>query len=118
MGNRFDFGSDPLQYYALRVKLAEEIRANMEKKLEKPGEGYQVLRRSFNRALGQEGYSLCLTSKYIAGVHHYRSHVGAGNRLPFEPARQPAEGGARTAAQAFVLANGVRVFSATAEQTG
>src|SRR5438876_8424450 len=57
----------------------------MEKKLEKPGEGYQVLHRSFNSALGQEGYSLYLASKYI-GVYHYRSHVGdPGNRLPFEP---------------------------------
>jgi hypothetical protein len=84
--NRFDFGSDPLKYYALRVKLAEEIRANMEKKLEKPGEGYQVLRRSFSGALGQEGYSLYLASKFIGGVYHYRSHVGdPGNRLPFEP---------------------------------
>jgi hypothetical protein len=84
--NRFDFGSDPLKYYALRVKLAEEIRANMEKKLEKTGQGYQVLRRSFNGALGQEGYSLYLASKYIGGVYHYRSHVGdPGNRLPFEP---------------------------------
>jgi uncharacterized protein DUF4953/uncharacterized protein DUF5117/uncharacterized protein DUF5118 len=84
--NRFDFGTDPLKYYALRVKLAEEIRSNMEKKLEKPGEGYQVLRRSFNGALGQQGYSLYLASKYIGGVYHYRSHVGdPGNRLPFEP---------------------------------
>lgn len=84
--NRFDFGTDPLKFYALRVKLADEIRGNMEKKLEKPGEGYQVLRRSFNRAFGQEGYSLYLASKYIGGVYHFRSHVGdPGNRLPFEP---------------------------------
>jgi hypothetical protein len=84
--NRFDFGTDPLKFYALRVKLADEIRGNMEKKLEKPGEGYQVLRRSFNGAFGQEGYALYLASKYIGGVYHYRSHVGdPGNRLPFEP---------------------------------
>ena len=58
----------------------------MEKKLEKPGEGYQVLRRSFNGAFGQEGYALFLASKYIGGVYHYRSHVGdPGNRLPFDP---------------------------------
>jgi hypothetical protein len=83
---RFDFGADPLKYYALRVKLADEIRGNMEKRLEKPGEGYQVLRRSFNGAFGQEGYSLYLASKYIGGVYHFRSHVGdPGNRLPFEP---------------------------------
>src|SRR5215467_13397135 len=84
--NRFDFGTDPLKFYALRVKLADEVRGGMEKKLEKPGEGYQVLRRSFNVAFGQEGYSLFLASKYIGGVYHYRSHVGdPGNRLPFDP---------------------------------
>lgn len=84
--NRFDFGTDPLKFYALRVKLADEIRGSMEKKLEKPGEGYQVLRRSFNTAFGQEGYALYLASKYIGGVYHFRSHVGdPGNRLPFEP---------------------------------
>src|SRR5438477_387281 len=55
--NRFDFGSDPLRYYARRIELANEVWGNMEKKLEKPGEGYQVLRRSFNVAMGQAGYS-------------------------------------------------------------
>ena len=84
--NRFDFGTDPLKFYAQRVKLADEIRGNMELKLEKPGEGYQVLRRSFNGALGEEGYALYLASKYIGGVYHYRSHVGdPGKRMPFEP---------------------------------
>lgn len=84
--NRFDFGTDPLKFYALRVELAGEIRGTMEKNLEKPGEGYQVLRRSFNGAFGQEGYSLYLASKYIGGVYHFRSHVSdPGNRLPFEP---------------------------------
>ena len=84
--NRFDFGSDPLRYYARRIELANEVWGNMEKKLEKPGEGYQVLRRSFNVAMGQAGYSLFLTAKYIGGVYHYRAHVGdPGNRLPFEP---------------------------------
>lgn len=84
--NRFDFGTDPLKFYALRVKLADEIRGTMEKNLEKPGEGYQVLRRSFNGAFGQEGYALYLASKYIGGVYHFRSHVDdPGNRLPFEP---------------------------------
>src|SRR5207247_2230528 len=83
---RFDFGSDPLRYYARRIELANEVWGNMEKKLEKPGEGYQVLRRSFNVAMGQAGYSLFLTAKYIGGVYHYRAHVGdPGNLFPFEP---------------------------------
>jgi hypothetical protein len=84
--NRFDFGTDPLKFYAQRVKLSDEVWANMENKLEKPGDGYQVLRRSFNVAFGQRGYSLYLTSKYIGGVYHHRDHVGdPGDRLPFEP---------------------------------
>ncbi|MGA2981954.1 MAG: zinc-dependent metalloprotease [Terriglobales bacterium] len=84
--NRFDFGTDPLKYYAHRVQLADEVLANMETKLEKPGEGYQVLRRSFDVAFGQEGYGMVLASKYIGGVYHYRDHVGdAGHRVPFQP---------------------------------
>ena len=84
--NRFDFGADPLKFYERRVKLAQEIMGNMEKKLEKTGEGYQVLRRSFNSAIRQEGYALNLAGKYIGGVYHYRDHVGdPSDRLPFEP---------------------------------
>jgi hypothetical protein len=84
--NRFDLGNDPLKYYSHRVNLAREIWSNMERKLEKSGEGYQVLRRSFNAAMAQTGSSLLLASKYIGGVYHYRSHVGdPGNRLPFQP---------------------------------
>ena len=88
--NRFDLGTDPLKYYSHRVSLAKEIWTNMEQRLEKPGEGYQVLRRSFNGALGQTSQALFLASKYIGGVYHYRSHVGdPGGRLPFQPV--PAE---------------------------
>ncbi|HEU4796039.1 MAG TPA: zinc-dependent metalloprotease, partial [Pyrinomonadaceae bacterium] len=83
--NRFDLGTDPLKYYTHRVNLANEIWNNMEQRLEKQGEGYQVLRRSFNSALGQTGSALFLASKYIGGVYHFRSHVGdPGGRLPFE----------------------------------
>ncbi len=84
--NRFDLGSDPLKYYKHRTGLAQEIFANMEERLLKPGEGYQVLRRSFGGAVGQAGQALYLASKYIGGVHYYRDHVGdPGNRLPFNP---------------------------------
>lgn len=84
--NRFDLGTDPLKYYSHRVNLANEIWNNMEQRLEKQGEGYQVLRRSFNGALGQTGQALFMASKYIGGVYHYRSHVGdPGSKLPFEP---------------------------------
>ena len=110
--NRFDFGSDPLKYYAHRVKLAEEVWANMETKLEKPGEGYQVLRRSFNVAFGQEGYGLLLASKYIGGVYHYRDHVGdPGNRLPFNPVPAAKQKEALELLRAHLFSPGAFQFS-------
>jgi hypothetical protein len=90
--NRFDLGSDPLKFYALRVRLAREIWESMESKLQKQGEGYQVLRRSFLTAFGQAGYSLILASKYVGGVYHYRAHVGdPGGKIPFEPVSAPQQ---------------------------
>jgi len=84
--NRWDLGSDPLKFYAHRVGLAREVWQNMESKLEKPGEGYQTLRRSFLTAFRQAGTGLILASKYVGGVYHYRAHVGdPGGQVPFVP---------------------------------
>jgi hypothetical protein len=86
LANRFDMGSDPLQYYTHRIKLSRDIWANLETKLEKPGEPYQVLRRSFLRALGQSGGAMLGAAKYIGGVYHTRDFVGDPNgRLPYQP---------------------------------
>ncbi len=86
LATRRDLGSDPLQYYKHRVKLVNELWSGMEAKLQKPGEGYQILRRSYLRGLGQAGAALLDTARYIGGVYHYRDHVGdPGNRLPFVP---------------------------------
>ncbi len=83
---RFDLGNDPLQYYKHRVRLVNELWSGMEEKLQKPGEGYQILRRSFLRGLGQRGTALLAAARYIGGVYHYRDHVGdPGNRVPFMP---------------------------------
>ena len=84
--NRFDMGSDPLQFYTHRIKLTRDVWANMESKLEKPGEGYQVLRRSFMLALNQSGQSMIGATKYIGGVYHTRDFIGdPKGRLPYQP---------------------------------
>jgi hypothetical protein len=86
LANRFDMGSDPLQYYTHRIGLTKTIWANMESKLEKQGEGYQVLRRSFVRALNQSGQAMLGAAKYIGGVYHTRDFVGDPNgRPPYQP---------------------------------
>ena len=84
--NRFDLGSEPIKYYAHRVRLGHELWLNAEGKLLKQGDGYQILRRSFEQGFGSAGYALWMTSKYIGGIKYHRDHVGDPNgRLPFEP---------------------------------
>jgi hypothetical protein len=86
LANRFDMGADPLRYYTQRIRLSREVWDNIESKLEKKGEGYQVLRRSFLRALAQSGQSMLGAAKYIGGVYHTRDFVGDPNgRLPYQP---------------------------------
>src|SRR6185295_1231513 len=84
--NRFDMSRDPLEFYAHRVALSRNVFKNIETRLEKPGEGYQVLRRSFDNALGQEGFAMRLAAKYVGGVQNPRVHVGNGSgMLPLQP---------------------------------
>jgi hypothetical protein len=86
LATRGDLGSEPLDYFTHRVKLVRELWAGVEAKLQTPGEGYQILRRSFLRGLGQAGGALLDSARYIGGVYHYRDHVGdPGHRLPFVP---------------------------------
>ncbi|HSB08816.1 MAG TPA: zinc-dependent metalloprotease, partial [Blastocatellia bacterium] len=84
--NQWDFGTDPLQYYADRIKLVHELWATIETKAARQGENYQPLRRVFNRAFGELAISLLNANKYIGAVYHNRDHVGDPNgRLPYEP---------------------------------
>jgi hypothetical protein len=84
--NQWDFGSDPLQYYSDRIKLVHELWAGLETKAAKPGEGYQPLRRAFNRGFSELAISLLNANKYIGAEYHNRDHVGDPNgRAPYEP---------------------------------
>jgi hypothetical protein len=86
LANRFDMGADPLQFYTHRIKLTRDVWANMESKLEKQGESYQILRRSFLRGVNQTGQAMMGASKYIGGVYHTRDFIGDPNgRLPYQP---------------------------------
>ncbi len=105
LANRWDLGDDPLRFYGERVRLSEEVFRNVEARLLKSGEGYQVLRRSFQNALFDSGTALALAAKYVGGVSHRRDHVGdPGGRTPFEPV-------ARTRQEAALALLRERLFS-------
>jgi hypothetical protein len=92
--NRWDMGRDPLEYYAYRQEQSRLVYKNIEARLEKPGQGYQVLRRSFDGALGQAAAAMRQAARYVGGVSAPRVHVGSANgTLPLQPvakARQQA----------------------------
>ncbi len=84
--NQWDLSGDPLGFFEKRVKLARELWSNMEQKLLKPGKGYQVLRRAFNRSWNQYATAALNASKYIGGIYHHRDHYGDPNgRPPYLP---------------------------------
>lgn len=86
LANQFDQSSDPLGYFETRVVVINELWANMEKKLVRDGEGYQILRRSVGRGLNEYYRSLVTGSKFIGGIYHYRDHAGEANgRSTFVP---------------------------------
>lgn len=82
----YDFGADNLPWFSQQLGLVKDLFANMEAKLEKPGENYEILRRSFNRMQGEYIVAGLAASKYIGGIYHYRDHVGDPNaRPPYVP---------------------------------
>ncbi|PYM12419.1 MAG: hypothetical protein DME18_11475 [Verrucomicrobia bacterium] len=84
--NQFDASSDPLADLRKRFDIVNELWTSMENKLARPGEGYQVLRRSLARGLNEYYRGLVTSSKFIGGIYHHRDHVGDPNgRLPYEP---------------------------------
>ncbi|HXE74994.1 MAG TPA: zinc-dependent metalloprotease [Candidatus Xenobia bacterium] len=86
----WDLGSDNLVWFNRQINLVRDLFAHMENKLEKPGENYEILRRSFNRMQGEYSVIGLGASKYIGGLYINRDHVGDPNgRPPFVPV--PAE---------------------------
>ena len=84
--NQFDQSSDPLAFFRKRIGIVNELWNTMESKLEKPGEGYQILRRALGRGVFEYGYGLMVSSKYIGGIYHVRDHVDdPGGRPPYTP---------------------------------
>src|SRR5574341_1317778 len=81
-----DMAGDNLVWFNQQFGLVRDLFANMEAKLERPGENYAILRRAFNRMQGEYFVGAMGASKYIGGLYINRDHVGDPNgRPPFVP---------------------------------
>jgi hypothetical protein len=82
--SRFDLGSDPLLYLRKRLVLSRELWQRLQAKTLKPGESYDILRRSFDSGFRQIRRAAALTAKYVGGVYYVRDFSGTPN-LPLTP---------------------------------
>jgi hypothetical protein len=84
--HQWDYGDDPIAYFTERVALARELWAALPGNVVKPGEGYQIVRRSFNHGISEYFPAVTSVTKYVGGVMHNRDHAGdPGGRRPYVP---------------------------------
>jgi hypothetical protein len=88
--NVFDLGSDPLAYFQRRMTISRELWDRVERRTLKPGESYEVLRRSFDYGFQQFARTLPVVVKYVGGVTYLRDHAGTG-RATFTPVPLPRQ---------------------------
>ena len=88
--SRFDLGSDPILYLQKRLVISQELWQRLQTRQLKPGESYDVLRRTFDAGFRQYARSATLTAKYVGGVHYVRDFAGAAHLplTPVPPAKQ------------------------------
>ena len=82
--NRFDLGSDPLEYYRKRMKLSRELWDRVQTMKLAPGESYERLTRSLQSGFNALSRVAPLAAKYVGGVRHVRDFAG-GDRALYEP---------------------------------
>ena len=78
--NRFDLGSDPLEYAKTRRRSCKELMPGLVERMTKDGDGYTQARRAFSVLLGQYGQSMFFASRYVGGLHDLAQPQGRQGR--------------------------------------
>ncbi|MBI2480744.1 MAG: zinc-dependent metalloprotease [Planctomycetia bacterium] len=74
--NRFDLGSDALEYAKMRAQVVQEIIPELTKRTAEEGKDYTQTRRAMNILLSQHGQGMFFVARYIGGLETSRSHQG------------------------------------------
>jgi hypothetical protein len=77
--NRWDLGSDPLEFADHRMKIAQTIWRDLVDRVVQKGEGYQDARRGFDMVLFDYAQSGLLAARFVGGEYVHRDHRGDPN---------------------------------------
>jgi hypothetical protein len=97
LSNRFDLGSDPLEFAESRAELVAQVMPLIADRMtakdkDGSGGGYERVRQAFNVLLAAHGQAMYTASRLVGGLYTSRSHKGDANApAPFrvvEPQKQ------------------------------
>jgi len=80
--NRWDMGTDPMEFAKNRIKLMRQIRKDLEARAVDKGEGYNRLRRAVNMQLIEARSAGSLVVRFVGGEYLHRDHRGDPNARP------------------------------------
>ncbi len=82
LNNRFDHGSDALEYAKTRAQIVQELMPGLVDRMTEEGDDYVQARRAFNTLLSQQGQAMYFASRYVGGLYTHRNHKGDKNGKP------------------------------------
>ncbi|HEX7377833.1 MAG TPA: zinc-dependent metalloprotease [Pirellulales bacterium] len=80
--NRFDMGSDTIEYAKARARLIGELWPTIIDRVTPNGDGYQRARQAFGVLLGSYGQSMFFASRLVGGISVNRDHKSDPNARP------------------------------------
>jgi hypothetical protein len=90
--NRWDLGSDPLEFAKTRLDLVQKLMPTLVKRVVPEGEGYQRARRALDMLLYEYMRTTSVAARFVGGEYAHRDHKGDPNErpplVPVEPAKQ------------------------------
>lgn len=80
--NRFDLGSDPVQFAKQRAALVAALWPGLVERIVEPGESYYRVRRAFNVLLSEHATAMYFAARFVGGVYVHRDHKGDPDARP------------------------------------
>jgi hypothetical protein len=82
LSNRFDLGSDPLEFARSRAELVSQVMPLIVDRMTTKDRGYERVRQAFGVLLSAHGQAMYTAARLVGGLHTSRSHKGDADAPP------------------------------------